>query len=247
MKPEEIRQLAIGHNAYGHPDDKKASYSNTILREMAAQLAELNELARTFLQSRQENSERIATLTSERDEAIATQEQMAVIVAELKDNLRQMTECRDDLNRLVEVKDAENATLRERLAEMEKPANPGLRIVRLGLGEVVSNWGMYGDKPAVFIEPVLGEAGKVGDYLPEGREPQIQKNSVTTDAIVIEIHDVQGAKVLIEDIQKAVWSYDEAHPEALRCGDCVLIHGKSVCTMNCGPSVESARAQKGGA
>jgi hypothetical protein len=112
-----------------------------------------------------------------------------------------------------------------------------VKVVQLGLGKVVCNWGTHGSVPAVFIEPVLGDPGQIGTRVKDGREPQITPDSVSDGAVVIEIHSEDGLKVLIEDLWTALHRHNAAHPEPLECMDCVLIHGKSICTMNCGPAV----------
>lgn len=83
------------------------------------------------------------------------------------------------------------------------------RIVRFGLGQVVSNWGTYEGKPAVFIEPVLGEPGVCGDDLLGDREPQIlgktEVGPLSDGAIVLVLDgDIRGAEVLLEDIHSAM-------------------------------------------
>lgn len=111
------------------------------------------------------------------------------------------------------------------------------RVIKLGLGEVVSNWGQHGEVPAVFIEPAIDHSGEIGRTLMPHEQPQIRTGSVSEGGLIIEIHDVEGMKVVIDDMWSAIHAWQERHPEPLKCSDCMLIHGKSVCTMNCGPSL----------
>jgi hypothetical protein len=79
-----------------------------------------------------------------------------------------------------------------------------VRIVHLGQGGVVSNWGTYHGLPCVFIEPVVSTPGIVGEKVPDGAEPQITKTSVSSGGIVFVIHNPEGAKVVMEDFQSAL-------------------------------------------
>lgn len=75
-------------------------------------------------------------------------------------------------------------------------------VVELGLGEVVSNYGTYGGKPAVFLEPVkaLGIAnGQPGESAPEG-----PNNAVAPGTVILRIHDSTGAHVVMEDLVSAM-------------------------------------------
>lgn len=81
-----------------------------------------------------------------------------------------------------------------------------VRIIRIGLGEVVSNWGTYHGKPALFIEPVLGKPQSPGVHVTEGIEPQICKDFVSDGGTVLVFHDRSGAEVIIEDINSALSS-----------------------------------------
>jgi hypothetical protein len=111
-------------------------------------------------------------------------------------------------------------------------------IIKLGLGETVSNWGTHNGIPSVFIEPAVNHSGEVGRELRKDEQTHILPTSICDGGTIIEIHDMKGAEILIEDMRRAVWDWQEKHSEPLKCGDCMLIHGKSVCTMNCGPLVK---------
>jgi|HubBroStandDraft_1064217.scaffolds.fasta_scaffold282356_2 hypothetical protein len=80
----------------------------------------------------------------------------------------------------------------------------GVRVVKLGLGIVVSNWGMSNGVPSVFLEPVLGEPGQNGQKVEDGREPQIKADSVSHGGIIFELHDPVGVEVFIEDLRSAI-------------------------------------------
>jgi hypothetical protein len=89
-----------------------------------------------------------------------------------------------------------------------------LNVIRLGLGSVVCNYGTYEGKPALFLEPVLGEPGLTGEKVPDGREPQIVPDAIATGTI-IQMNSVEGARVLLEDLQVCMASFvmDAAPPE----------------------------------
>lgn len=78
------------------------------------------------------------------------------------------------------------------------------KIIDIGVGKVVSNWGTYDGFPALFIEPVLGEPGRSGDDIECGREPQIVKNAISDGGTVLVFRGLRGAQVIIEDIQSAL-------------------------------------------
>jgi len=79
-----------------------------------------------------------------------------------------------------------------------------VKVIQLGLGKVISNYGTHNGVPSVFIEPVLADAGELGADLTGDREPQITKNSVSAGGLIIEIHEERGLKVLLEDFQSAL-------------------------------------------
>jgi len=82
--------------------------------------------------------------------------------------------------------------------------NPGVKVIHVGQGKVVSNFGTHYGTPCVFIEPVVGDAGPVGQKVKEGREPQITKDSISEGGIILCFHSPEGAAVIIEDIQSAL-------------------------------------------
>jgi hypothetical protein len=91
--------------------------------------------------------------------------------------------------------------------EMEKQATSigeNVKIVHLGKGAVVSNWGTYGGLPAVFIERVLADPGTVGDLVKGETEPQIANDKVTDDGLILVLHNPEGAAIVIEDLQSAI-------------------------------------------
>jgi hypothetical protein len=73
--------------------------------------------------------------------------------------------------------------------------------IRIGKGEVVSQLGYTeSNVPCVIIESVRDdEIGKTGQPGPE----RLNSGTVENSGIVLEIHSVEGAMVLIEDISKA--------------------------------------------
>jgi hypothetical protein len=73
-----------------------------------------------------------------------------------------------------------------------------VKVIEIGLGEVVSNWGTYEGKPALFIEPVT-VAGVVGQHAPDGPKHEVQPNST-----IIRFHSPAGALVLMEDMLTAI-------------------------------------------
>lgn len=72
------------------------------------------------------------------------------------------------------------------------------RIIRIGLGEVISNWGTSNGKPAVIIEPA-NKPGPVGH-----RGPGSNDDPLHEDAVVLEIHAPEGLEVLVDDMRKAL-------------------------------------------
>jgi len=82
--------------------------------------------------------------------------------------------------------------------------NPGVKVIHIGQGKVVSNFGTHYGTPGVFIEPVLGDAGPVGQKVGDGREPQITKDSISEGGVILCFHSPEGASVIIEDIQSAL-------------------------------------------
>ena len=75
-------------------------------------------------------------------------------------------------------------------------------VIELGLGEVVSNYGTYEGKAAVFIEPV----GSLG--IPNGQAgqsaPETPKNAVAPGTVILRIHSAAGAHVVMEDMVSAM-------------------------------------------
>lgn len=82
--------------------------------------------------------------------------------------------------------------------------NKGVKVIHLGLGKVVSNYGTHFGTPCVFIEPVKGDAGEVGQKVEAGREPQITSDSVSEGGVILVLHNPDGAEVVIEDIRSAL-------------------------------------------
>jgi hypothetical protein len=73
-----------------------------------------------------------------------------------------------------------------------------VKVIEIGLGQVVSNWGTYEGKPALFIEPVP-VAGKVGQ-----QGPELPKHELTPNSTIIRFHSAKGANVIMEDILSAI-------------------------------------------
>jgi len=74
----------------------------------------------------------------------------------------------------------------------------GIKVVRIGLGEVTSNWGTFDGLPALFLEPI-SPAGKVGELAPGE-----QKNSVVPGSVILQFHGTGGGEVVISDIQSCI-------------------------------------------
>jgi hypothetical protein len=75
-----------------------------------------------------------------------------------------------------------------------------VKVIRIGLGEVVSNWGTYEGQYAVFLEPVA-EHGIPGEEAPAHLTAA---DSVKDESTIIQFYSQEGARVLIEDIQSAL-------------------------------------------
>jgi hypothetical protein len=84
-----------------------------------------------------------------------------------------------------------------------------MKIIRLGIGEVVSNWGTSNGFPALIIEPV-DEKGVVGC-----RAPGENSDPLHPEAIVFEIHSTPGVQILLEDIHSALLSGSFPIPQML--------------------------------
>jgi hypothetical protein len=82
--------------------------------------------------------------------------------------------------------------------------NKGVQVIHLGQGKIVSNFGTHFGVPCVFIEPVRGDAGEIGQKVEDGREPQITSDSVSEGGVILVLHSKEGAAVVIEDIQSAL-------------------------------------------
>lgn len=78
------------------------------------------------------------------------------------------------------------------------------KVVRLGRGEIVSNYGTYNGSPAVFLEPA-DTPGKVGENA-QGYE----KNELRAGSVVIVLDDLSGADVLMEDLNSARETFNKA-------------------------------------
>lgn len=99
------------------------------------------------------------------------------------------------------------------------------KVIDLGLGKWVSNFGTYLGNPAVFIEPAE-VAGEVGAKVPEASEPTIKANDVRDDGIILVIHDPRGARVIIEDLMAAIGDgSDEETPQVIFFS-CTLTRGR---------------------
>lgn len=90
-----------------------------------------------------------------------------------------------------------------------------VKVIHVGRGEVVSNWGTYEGSPAVFIEPVVGNAGTIGEKVTEGVQPQIVNDGVSDGGVVIVIHDKAGLDVLLEDFASAIGASPSANEKAV--------------------------------
>jgi hypothetical protein len=75
-------------------------------------------------------------------------------------------------------------------------------VIELGLGEVVSNYGTYEGKPAVFLEPV--SALGIPNGQPGLSAPETPKDSVAPGTVILRIHSAPGAHVVMEDIVSAM-------------------------------------------
>lgn len=74
-----------------------------------------------------------------------------------------------------------------------------VKVVTFGEGKVTCNWGTYEGFPAVFIEPVMGQPGVVGDVVPNGFEGD-KKGDVRDGGVILQFKNASGMHVLLEDI-----------------------------------------------
>lgn len=75
-------------------------------------------------------------------------------------------------------------------------------VIELGLGEIVSSYGTYEGKPAVFLERVQSIGISSGH--PGTLAPDSPKDSVAPDSVILRIHDSAGAHVVMEDMVSAM-------------------------------------------
>ena len=77
-----------------------------------------------------------------------------------------------------------------------------IKVIELGLGEVVSNYGTYEGKPAVFLEPVKTLGFPNGE--PGTTAPDTPKDAVADGTVILRIHSSEGAHVIMEDLVSAM-------------------------------------------
>ena len=83
-----------------------------------------------------------------------------------------------------------------------------VKVVTFGEGKIICNWGTYEVHPAVFLEPVDGEPGAVGDTVPHGFEGD-KKGTVKAGGVILQFKNQAGLNILLEDINSAIdskWS-----------------------------------------
>ncbi len=79
-------------------------------------------------------------------------------------------------------------------------------IIPIGCGKIVASIGSSHGYPAVIIEASKEVDGVVGEYAPEENY-----KSFEDDSIVLEIHDLSGLKVILENAELAVTKYPTAN------------------------------------
>jgi hypothetical protein len=82
-----------------------------------------------------------------------------------------------------------------------------MKIIKVGLGEIVSTPGISNGKPALIIEP----ANKPGVVGYDAGQPELHE-----DAIVLEIHAAEGVEVLVDDIRKALEKHGVHVPASIQ-------------------------------
>ena len=75
-------------------------------------------------------------------------------------------------------------------------------VVELGIGEVVSNYGTFEGKPAVFLEPVKALGFQIGQ--PGKTAPETPSDGVAPGTVILRIHASEGAHVVMEDLVSAM-------------------------------------------
>ena len=70
-----------------------------------------------------------------------------------------------------------------------------MKIIRIGLGEIVVTSGKSNGKPAIIIEPSKEQGAAVGDTAPRENYAEVMD-----DSVVLEIHDVRGLEVILNQI-----------------------------------------------
>jgi hypothetical protein len=94
------------------------------------------------------------------------------------------------------------STLRIRYKENEME---NVKIVELGLGDVVSSYGTFEGKPAVFLEPVKMLGFQTGQ--PGTTAPDTPRDSVVPGTVILRINASEGAHVVMEDLVSAMTSH----------------------------------------
>jgi hypothetical protein len=76
-----------------------------------------------------------------------------------------------------------------------------VKVVTFGEGKIISNWGTYEGHPAVYLEPVLGEPGIVGEVTPSLENNDLDK--VRDGGVILQFKSSHGMRILLEDIGMA--------------------------------------------
>lgn len=70
-----------------------------------------------------------------------------------------------------------------------------MKVIRIGLGEIVVTGGTSNGVPAIIIEPSKEQGAVVGATVPRENYQE-----VTDDSVVLEIWDVRGLEVILDKI-----------------------------------------------
>ena len=74
-----------------------------------------------------------------------------------------------------------------------------MQTIIIGAAKIVASCGTSNGYPAVIIEKSKEPDGIVGAYAPKGKYEKLEK-----DSVILEIHDISGLQVILENAFLAV-------------------------------------------
>jgi hypothetical protein len=74
-----------------------------------------------------------------------------------------------------------------------------MQTIIIGAGKIVSSCGTSNGYPAVILENAKDSGGIVGAYAPKEKYEKLEE-----DSVILEIHDISGLQVILENAQLAI-------------------------------------------